>query len=208
MKNTRQLILENALILFNTEGLAKVTLRTIANKTGISQGNLNYHFKKRGVIIETLYFQLVKNIDETISNSESKINALEALLDISNRIMYEFFDYRFFLLDFVQIIRENKEVREHYSKLTKQREQQFALFFNVLIEDEIMRKEILPNEYENLYKRLQILGDFWISSAETESHALNKKVIPKYSELMNQTIFPYLTAKGQKKFVAIVPSSL
>ena len=204
MKNTRQLILDNALILFNTQGLAKVTLRTIANELGISQGNLNYHFKKREVIIETLYFQLVKNIDKNISVSVGTENVLEVLISISNRIMYDFYDYRFFLLDFVQIIRENKIIREHYFKLTKQREQQFAMFFNFLIEDKIMRREILPNEYENLYKRLKILGDFWISSAETESHSLSKKVIPKYSELINQTIYPYLTTKGQKMFISIV----
>jgi AcrR family transcriptional regulator len=204
MKNTKEVILNTALELFNSEGLSKVTLRSIANKMKISQGNLNYHFNKREVIIETLYFQLVKNIDENISDSKGHENVLEALLGISNKVMYEFYEYRFFLLDFVQIIRENKVVREHYFKLTKQREQQFAMFFSLLIEDEIMRKEILPNEYKNLYKRLQILGDFWISSAETESHVLNKKVISKYSKLINQAIFPYLTAKGQKQFVSIV----
>ncbi len=204
MKNTKEVILSTALELFNSEGLSKVTLRSIANKMKISQGNLNYHFKKREVIIETLYFQLVKNIDENISDSMGKENVLEVLLGISNRIMYDFFEYRFFLLDFVQIIRENKVIREHYFKLTKQREQQFAMFFNLLIVDKIMRKEILSNEYGNLYKRLQILGDFWISSAETESHLLTKKVIPKYSELINQTIFPYLTDKGKKEYGKLV----
>ena len=56
MKDTKEIIINTALKLFNTEGLSKVTLRTIANKMGISQGNLNYHFKKRDDIIEALYF--------------------------------------------------------------------------------------------------------------------------------------------------------
>lgn len=204
MKNTKSIILETALDLFNSFGLAKVTLRTIANKMGISQGNLNYHFKKRDDIIEALYFQLVKNIDCSISNTEKVDNVLELLFNISNTIMNNFYTHRFFLLDFVQIIRENKIIEAHYSKLTVQREQQFLFIFNQLIEADIMRKEILPNEYKNLYKRFQILGDFWLSSAATAKQPLTKKTIRIYAELINQAIFPYLTSKGQKIYTSLV----
>ena len=100
MKNTKEAILSAALELFNLDGLSKVTLRTIANKMGISQGNLNYHFKKRDDIIETLYFQLVSRIDETMLKKQSKMVGLQSLLSLSSPIMESFYDYRFFLLDF------------------------------------------------------------------------------------------------------------
>ena len=76
MKNTKDRILDTSLELFNSLGLSKVTLRTIANKMGISQGNLNYHFKKREEIIETLYFQLVQNIDNSMLDIEKSKNML------------------------------------------------------------------------------------------------------------------------------------
>ena len=69
MKNTKGTILNTALKLFNSQGLSKVKLRTIANNMGISQGNLNYHFKKREDVIETLYFRLVENINQNMSNN-------------------------------------------------------------------------------------------------------------------------------------------
>jgi hypothetical protein len=204
MKKTREIILDTSLELFNSLGLSKVTLRTIANKMGISQGNLNYHFKKRDDIIETLYFQLVQNVDSSMSSMKEPKNPFQLLVSISQTIMSNFFEYRFFLLDFVQIMRENKKIRKHYSELTIQREEQFSMLFNLLIKEGLMRKEILPNEYKNLYKRFQILGDFWISDAEILNSNITKKTILTYSVILTQAIFPYLTLKGQKEYHSIV----
>lgn len=204
MKNTKELILNTALELFNSEGLSKVTLRTIANKMKISQGNLNYHFKKRDEIIETLYFRLVNNIDEKMSKNENKSIELATLFLLSVTIMERFYEYRFFLLDFVQIMRENNKIRAHYLQLSKKREAQFLMLFNFLVEDEVLQKEVLPNEYLFLYKRFQILGDFWISSAEVTNAQLSKKMILEYSHIINQSIFPYLTDKGKKAYAKLV----
>jgi AcrR family transcriptional regulator len=207
MKKTREIILDTSLELFNSFGLSKVTLRTIANKMEISQGNLNYHFKKREDIIETLYFQLVQNIDSSMSSMQESKNPFQLLVSISETIMFNFHEYRFFLLDFVQIMRENKKIRTHYTELTIQREEQFSMLFNLLIKEGLMRKEILPNEYKNLYKRFQILGDFWISDAEILNSNITKKTILTYSVILIQAIFPYLTIMGQKEYHSIVSDS-
>lgn len=203
MKNTKDKILDTSLELFNLYGLSKVTLRTIAKKMGISQGNLNYHFKKRDDIIEALYFRLVQAIDSSLSGLQQSNDVLQLLVDISKTIMSSFYEYRFFLLDFIQIMRENRKIRMHYAELTTQREKQFSMLFNSLIENDLMRKEILPNEYRNLYKRFQMLSEFWISDAEIHSSKISKKSIPTYSKILTQAIFPYLTSKGQKEYYSI-----
>jgi hypothetical protein len=207
MKKTKEVILDTSLELFNSLGLSQVTLRTIAKKMGISQGNLNYHFKKRDDIIEGLYFQLVKNIDSSMSSMQESKNPFQLLVSISETIMFNFHEYRFFLLDFTQIMRENIKIKKHYSELTIQREEQFSMLFNLLIKEGLMRKEILPNEYKNLYKRFQILGDFWISDAEILNSNITKKTILTYSVILTQAIFPYLTIMGQKEYHSIVSDS-
>ena len=199
-KKTKDRILETALQLFNTDGLSQVTLRTIANEMGISQGNLNYHFRKREDIIEALYHQLVANINESMNKVENAKNPIELMYDISATTMKNFYDYRFFLLDFVQIMRENETIRQHYAELTKLREQQFSEIFQLLITHGLIREEQLPNEYYHLYKRLQIIGDFWISSASIESLSLNQETIEKYTKIMNEAIYPYLTDAGKKMY--------
>jgi len=138
MKNIKEIILNTSLELFNSQGLSKVTLRTIAKKIGISQGNLNYHFKKREDIIEALYFQLVNNIDKSMLGLQQSKDVLQLMVDISQTIMSNFYEYRFFLLDFVQIMRENKKIKTHYAELTTQRELQFSMLFNLLIENKII----------------------------------------------------------------------
>ncbi len=206
MKNTKERILETSLKLFNSYGLSKVTLRTIALEMGISQGNLNYHFKKRDDIIESLYFQLVRKIDSSMSSFQKQDNALQVLFEISQMIMTNFFDYRFFLLDFVQIMRDNETIRNHYAELTLRREQQFSELFKSLVENNLMRKEVLPDEYNFLFKRFQILGDFWLSDAEIFNSKISKSTIATYSTILVQAIYPYLTLKGQEQYYVIVSS--
>lgn len=205
MKNTKAQILNTALTLFNTQGLSKVTLRTIANEMGISQGNLCYHFKKRDTIIEALYFKLVSIIDEDMSKIQTEPIGLTTLFKISNVVMENFYDYRFIMLDFVQLMRENTTIKTHYLELSNLREKQFLQLFSFLIENNIMQKEVLPNDYTFLYKRIQILGDFWISSAETTSKKLTKKMVQDYSMLINQCIYPYLTEMGKKEYLKLSP---
>jgi len=204
MKSTKERILDTALTLFNENGLSKVTLRSIAKEMKISQGNLNYHFKKRNEIIETLYFQLVKNISTSIEEQTISKSELNLLFNISKTIMTSFYDFRFFLLDFVQIMRENEVIKIHYFELTKIRKQQFKEIFTTLVGKGVFRKEELPSEYENLYTRFQILGDFWISSATLSTTKISKKTILEYSRILNETIFPYLTETGRKEYFSII----
>jgi len=200
MKNTKEKILRTALSLFNRQGLPRVTLRTIAREMGISQGNLTYHYKKRDAIIEALYFQLVAKIDTGMDKSTGKEANLELLFKIMTRIMNSFYEYRFFLLDFVHIMRENNTIRQHYLELSQKREAQFMAIFDGLMRGGLMHDESLPGEYLFLYKRFQILADFWISSAEVASQTIATDTVTEYSLLIARELYPYLTDKGKGEF--------
>ncbi len=200
MKNTREKILNTALTLFNTYGLAKVTLRTIATTMGISQGNLNYHFKKREEIIEALYFQLVRQVDDVFAAMPRTDNDLSELFTMAKAIMENFYAYRFFLLDFVQVVRDNTKIRKHYAKLSALREAQFKAIFSSWVAAGFLRKEILPGEYASLYQRLHILTDFWLSAAALQTPVLTGKSIQRYATVINREIFPYLTGKGREAY--------
>ncbi len=203
MKNTKEKIVDTALNLFNTKGLSQVTLRTIAKEMGISQGNLNYHFKKRADIIEAIYFNLVKAMDGSMAKVEQSEIGLQLLYDISASVMNNSYTYRFFLLDFAQIMRENATIQTHYSNLVNLRKSQTMGLFAMMVEREIMRKEQLPNEYMHLYKRVQIFSDFWMTSAEVEKTQLDEKLVTEYLEIIVQSIYPYLTAKGIEQYNAL-----
>ncbi len=200
---TKDRILITALNLFNDKGLSQVTLRTIAQEMGISQGNLNYHFKKREEIIETLYFQLVEHIDKGIVEQQDE-NSLSSFFKVFRVIMDNFYQYRFFLLDFVQIMRENKKIKTHYAQLNTIRTEQFQNLFVALIANDFIRKEELPHEYEYLYKRLQILINFWISNSATAKETLSKKSITYYYDVIGQSLYPYLTPQGKAEYLLYI----
>ena len=200
MKSTKERILKTALTLFNTLGLPKVTLRTIAKEMGISQGNLNYHFKKREDIITALYYELVEQIDIHMKKNKCNEITLQTFFESSNTVMSNFYRYRFFLLDFVQIIRNNREVKAHYQALTKKREKEFIILFKEMVKNDIIRPEELPNEYLFLYKRFHVMGDFWMSFAQITGQKTTNKTISQFSEIAGQAIYPYLTKKGKYQF--------
>lgn len=201
-KNTKSKILTTALKLFNEFGLAKVTLRNIAKKMGISQGNLCYHYKKREDILEALYYQLVALMDEVVHQAGMSLPTLSSSFQTSKRMMQHFYDYRFFMLDFVQIMRENKSIHHHYKALSTLRKQQFLGMFELWIHEGLMRPEEFEGEFDNLYLRSNILGDFWLSSAIVQEE-LNADLVARYNHIIFQNLYPYLTPKGKKQFQEI-----
>lgn len=204
--STKQKISIQALKLFNENGIADVSLRDIAAKAEISIGNLQYHFKKREEIIDDLYFELVEKMNEQFIIKEEDLMVIffKKSVDVMNTL----FEYRFFFLNFVTIVRRSPKIKQHYKKLSKQREKETLHIIDLLINHGLFRKELLKNEYRMLFKKIEVLSNFWFSSILIKSNDLHKKSISEYAGIMSYSIFPYLTAKGRKKFEQEFPKYL
>jgi len=199
---TKDRILQISLTLFNERGLSQVTLRTIAKEMGISQGNLNYHFKKRQDIIKALYLCLVDRMDNIFRDLFEMEIGLPLIFASNAAMIKAFLDFKFFMLDFVQIMRENKEIHQHYLQLQQIRKQQFESIVSLLQQKELVRQEEFEGEFASLQKRMSIVGDFWISSSEILD-ADHSKQVDQYKNILSEFIYPYLTPKGKKIFLQI-----
>ncbi|WP_439488159.1 TetR/AcrR family transcriptional regulator [Algoriphagus sp.] len=198
MNNTKNNILESALRLFNEAGVAQVSLRTIATDMGISLGNLTYHFKKREEIIDALYLQLVEKLDQAIQGEINQSNHLQLLFELPSVCLISFYEYRFLMLDFVYINRNHAMIRGHYSKLLEDRAVQFHHIVQELISGQLIREEIIENEYLYLFRNLRIVSDFWLSATMIDKdNKLMKKDIAEGAHQLRSMIFPYLTVKGR-----------
>lgn len=206
MNETKQKILLKSLKLFNNRGISNVPLRTIADEVGISVGNLQYHFKKREDIIEALYFELVEKMDSVFFVGSDDL--LKSLLNISTEIISTLYEYHFFLLDFTTITRRNEKIKRHYSELSIRRESQFLKVAEVFVENGLFRKEMLKNEYANLFKRIEVISNFWFSSILIQAESLSKKSVEEYSLLISQNIYPYLTDEAKVQYAEIFPSQM
>jgi len=203
MSDTKQKILAKSLELFNDCGISNVSLRDIADELGISIGNLQYHFKKREDIIEGLYYILVKEIDSIYFLKTDDL--LASFLNISSEMIAILFKYRFFLLDFVAITRRHPQIKSNYAELSIKRQAAALEIVDVLIKNGLLREELLQDEYHNLYKRMEVLTNFWFSSIFIQSEVLSDASIPEYSLLVGQSIYPYLTADGKNQYESIFP---
>lgn len=204
MTNTKQKILNISLKLFNEHGLADVSLRAISESATISVGNLQYHFKKREAIIEELYFQLVAEMDSLII--ENSNNLLHSFFELSSQMIRKLYEYRFFLLDFVTITRNNKIIKNHYIELSKRREEEFLQMVSVFVEGGIFQQSDLNDEFGNLFKRTEVFSNFWFSSKLIHAENLTEKLIEEYSLLMSQSIYSYLTDLGRTQYKEIFPN--
>lgn len=206
MSTTKQLILKTALALFNEDGISNVSLRAIAAAADISVGNLHYHFKKRERIVETIYFQLVAKFDRVFAMQKEEL--LRSYLNISTDLSKTLYAYRFFFLDFVPITRNNPKIKAHYAELSKRRAGAFLELTQVLVENGLFREELLKDEYRNLFKRIELISNFWFSSILIQKAALSKKAVSDYAVLLSQTMYPYLTEKAKKQYAELFPAQL
>jgi len=199
MKNTKWRIKEQARILFNDKGVADTTLRKIAKAMGISQGNLNYHFKTKQDLLEAIYFDLVLEMDEKVKSIEPGKTLFLSVYATSQVSMGALYNYRFLLRDFYKIMRESEKIRSHYFKLQAQRTKQFEMIFQGFVSQGWMRPPEFRDEYKRLYERMNILGDNWINAQELFMGEIGSPV-DYFAQLLFESIYPYLTSTGKAEF--------
>lgn len=76
--STRERILQASLQLFNEQGLAAVSTHRIAAETGISAGNLHYHFSTKQKIVEWL----LRRFEERIDTLDATVTGIRAIDDL------------------------------------------------------------------------------------------------------------------------------
>ena len=195
MSKTKQKILAASLELFNTHGMANVSQRRITEQLQISPGNLTYHFKKKEDIETALYFALVEEFNALFAGMTAADMTLDGLISSTGQTFDLIKKYRFIFLDFAHLMRTNEVVAADYRHLIRTRKQQFEFIFHLLVENNILRPAELPDEYEYLYQRMQILSDFYLVNVEILQYQKDERA--DYERAILFLIYPYLTKKGK-----------
>lgn len=118
--DTRDRILAASLDLFNAHGPASVSTHRIAAETGISPGNLHYHFKSRARIVERLVTRFEVKLVPSIEASAC-VQALDDLW-LTLHLSFETIDaYRFVFRDIDFVLRECPALEPKATALTELR---------------------------------------------------------------------------------------
>lgn len=198
---TRERILDTARRQFNEFGIKTVTVRQIAAEMQISHGNLCYHFPSTTDIIRALYEELVGTFSNAIAAIPLHPNRISFIRQTSKAVAEKMYDYRFFFIDFVPIIRNDEWIRKHYRRLMEERKAQFAFIYTLLRSEDLIHGERFPGHYARLAELQFLSGDFWLSRAVIKGIKGKEKQIDFFLEMQFAPVIGCLTEKGLKLFL-------
>lgn len=196
--DTKQKILEASLQLFNENGIGNVRLQQIADATGISIGNLAYHFNNKEAIAESLITQIIGSLQNILRNY-GKYPSLDDL-HFFFREFYEHCDeFNFFNFDILEIKRLYPELYESLQQLFAKMRLQIERRLELYQKQRLIQADLsLKNISANLWLLL-----FFIPS---EGLMMTKKNISlnNYRWRLWDFMMPYFTAKGKGEFISSI----
>lgn len=197
---THAKILDAAKVLFNENGVPQTSLRDIAKKIDISQGNLTYHFPKKESIFEELYFEFVDRIkDQALVDENSALNLKSFIVHTRER-MHIMLNYRFLFIDLNHTLREYPKIKLHFNNSGIEELQAYQSLFKLAVDNDIMRGQAYKNEYEGLAFRVKLFNDHWISSATVQNFDI-EVMVDRYRQMLTEMLFPYFTKDAQREFL-------
>jgi len=157
---TRERILETALAMFNALGEPNVTTNHIADETGISPGNLYYHFRSKADIVEHLFGAYEARIDEALLLPTTRSPHVEDLWLQLHLLFEAIGQYRFLHRDLVDILSRNRRLRMRFTRLLDRASSSAATLLRALADDGALQAD--AEDLRMLVENAIALTTFWI----------------------------------------------
>lgn len=199
--STKKRILNSALDLFNKDGVENVTTRHIAKAIGMSQGNLHYHYPNRNVVIQALFNQFLKdvqNAERFRDNSFKKEDVIGSMKD-NFKIMFE---YRFLFKDNEVVWRRLPDIKKMILELFALKQEQILQLIRLYRNEGIFREEISENQILFLAEQFIFTITSWLSAKEYLGE--EQDISEYYSRFLFRIWLPYLKDSEMKKWEQIL----
>lgn len=193
MRDTKKRICDTAARLFNEQGYSAVSLRDIAKNTGITIGNLTYHFRKK----EDLLIALVTELQENYSMFFSvDLEGEELLLEILNsfkRAEENRINYKFYFENLGEIACSSEYIKNKLQVFQKRLYDYYLLSFQILQRENIIFDDMELVSLHLLACTLVNISASWgsIISPYSNVHINNSS----YAETCCDILRPFLYAE-------------
>jgi AcrR family transcriptional regulator len=132
--DTRDRIVDAALVLFNADGSHAVSTRHIAARLGISPGNLYYHFGNKEEIVLALYERIEAELEGILTPGEGSARSFDQVLGYLDAIFTHLWEFRFFYRDLNSLLRDVPGLKERYRDLAERVLQRSRAIFRAMVE--------------------------------------------------------------------------
>ena len=109
---TRTRILVTSLVMFNEHGEANTTTNDIADETGISPGNLHYHFRRKSELIDALIAEFQADVREVLQAPSGDDAAIDEFWGFIQLLIEVLAAYRF-------LVRDTETMVERYPQVAR-----------------------------------------------------------------------------------------
>ena len=160
-RRTRERILETALRLFNDFGEPNVTTTVIADELNISPGNLYYHFHNKDEIVEAIFADFEREIEETLAaptRRQAEVDDIWLFLHLLFELIWKF---RFFYRDLNDLLTRNRTLEIHFKQILAHKVRTATTLCEGLVSAGTMRAT--PGELRALASNMTVLATYWLS---------------------------------------------
>ena len=131
---TRDRIVKEARILYNELGYANVSSATLAGHIGIAEGNLWYHFKTKGAILNAISERFAVDIESRLALMPVPgRDVVEDYAGLLRAVITEFREYRFLYRDQADYGGHDQVIRLGVPGWTERTHTQLRAFYNALV---------------------------------------------------------------------------
>jgi len=207
-RRTRERILETALALFNEFGEPNVTTQLISDDMGISPGNLYYHFHNKDEIIESLFADFERGIEETLAAPVRRPPNVEDIWLFLHLVFEGIWKFRFLYRDVNELLSRNRLLETHFKRIVARKVNTAATICRGLVATGDMRAT--PAEIQALAVNMTVVATYWLSFefVSEPRRKIDGESLSRGAFQVMALAAPYLTGRSRKLFDELSKSYL
>jgi AcrR family transcriptional regulator len=160
-RRTRERILETSLRLFNEFGEPNVTTTLIADELNMSPGNLYYHFHSKDEIVNALFSDFERDIEEILAAPSRRAASVEDIWLFLHLLFESIWRFRFLYRDLSDLLTRNRLLEVHLGRILEHKVRTATQLCAGLVESQEMRAS--PAEVHALANNMAALATCWLS---------------------------------------------
>jgi AcrR family transcriptional regulator len=190
-------ILQAALELFNEHGTAAVSSNRIAERCGISKGNLQYHFANKREIIFAVFQQAIGEMDSGWYR-DHLAPTLEHMAVMFVRQLQLILKYRFFYRELADLLRQDPQLRKRFADNRERRLRDLEKFMLTLQTAGLVRFPPDPRRLRSILDVTWIINENWLNYMDYHDREITVGAMLEGYEETIEVLRPYLCSDPQR----------
>ena len=203
--DTRRRILDTARELFNEQGVHRVGVRDLARATGMSPGNLAYHFATKDDLIAALVTELHELNTRQVFAELPRGFSLVTLYLAARAVMQSCLVYRFVLLSYVDAVRASPRLLELETAQEAGRRRRANQMMALLAHNGFVDRRRTAARADVIYEQSRFISSGWLAAAALYPDGRDDdESVLHYAKLGCLLLEPYCTLKGARQMRQIL----